>query len=302
MDEGFYLSLPSNSSMEYFEDNKVNNFVTKLPQSIELTGNWEVGLVDIQFPVNWTNLTKAQGKVLISLYNERHEAIDLFGVELEGGYYGSGEDLVQGLNLLLKRRKMAKRVNFKYDAFSNKISVTTRLAVAVATPWLAEMMGFEDIMLNPLNTNADADCEVEHSVQDLTATRPVDIKRGINSLYVYTDIVQERIVGHTMVPLLRSVPAHGSRGDITYHEVIRVHYIPVQKKYFHTIHIYITDDTGAFIPFQSGRSVVTLHFRQKWGLFLITNLVAITMTIIWNKWVMEVHPFTVDSGFKGAQG
>ena len=118
-------------------------------------------------------------------------------------------------------------------------------------------------MLNPLNSNADANCEVEHSIQDLSATRPVDIKHGINSLYVYTDIVQDRIVGHIMVPLLRSVPAHGSRGDIAYHGVIRVLYISVQNKSFNTIHIDISDDTGAFIPFRSGRSVVTLHFRQK---------------------------------------
>ena len=200
--------------MEYFEDNKVNNFVTKLPQSIELTGNCEEGLVDIQFPVNWNNLTTAQGKIIIILYDESHQAVDLVGIELQGGYYKSGEDLVQNLNLLLKRRKMAKRVNFKYDAFSNKISVTMRLAVAVVTPCLAEMMGCEDIMLNPLDSNADANYEVEHSVQDLTATRPADIKRGINALYVYTDIVQDRIMGHTMVPLLGSVPAHGSRGDI----------------------------------------------------------------------------------------
>ena len=108
MNEGFYLSLPSNSSIEYFEDNKVNNFVTKLPQSIELTGNWEVGLLDIQFPVNWNNSTTAQGKEIITLYDERHQA-----VKLQGGYYKSGEDLVQKLNLLLERPKMAKRFNFK---------------------------------------------------------------------------------------------------------------------------------------------------------------------------------------------
>ena len=134
---GVFLTLPSKSSMNYFRENKVNNFTTKLPQNIELSGDWEVGLISVQFPINWTNLTTAQGKVLVTLYNKLHEAIDLFGIELEGGYYASG--------LLLKKRKMAKRVNFKYDAFSNKISVTLRLAVAVVTPWLAEMMGFEDI-------------------------------------------------------------------------------------------------------------------------------------------------------------
>ena len=41
-----------------------------------------MGLVDIQFPVNWNNLTTAQGKVIIILYDERHQAVDLVGAVL----------------------------------------------------------------------------------------------------------------------------------------------------------------------------------------------------------------------------
>ena len=197
---------------------------------------------------------------------------------------------------------MAKRVNFKYDAFSNKISVTLRLAVAVVTPWLAEMMGFEDIMLNPLKADALENCEVEHNVQDLSASRSVDIKRGMNSLYVYTDIIQDQIVGHTMVPLLRSVPADGVRGSISYKEMLRVHYLPVQKKSFHTIHLYITNDVGELVPFHSGRSVVTLHFRRsgitsRWGLSLTTDLHVIIMIITCNRQEMVVYQYTPDIAY-----
>lgn len=248
--------------MDYFGDNKVNNFITKLPQTIELTGEWELGLVDIQFPVNWINMSDIQGKLLIKLFEENSDghfyATDLVGVELQTGYYETGDDLVQALNYLIKKQKLAKRVNFKYDQFSSKVSVNIKNALVVASAWLCEMLGFTDITLNPKNTGV-----LEYSAQDVQAAFPVDMKRGINSLYVYTDIIQDRIVGDSLVPLLRSVPAEGKHGSINCKEMLRVHYMPIQKKTFHTIHIYITDDTGTLVPFQGGRSVVTLHFRRK---------------------------------------
>ena len=45
----FYLTLPSNSSMEYYPDNTTSHYFTKLPQDIHLTGDYEVGLSEILF-------------------------------------------------------------------------------------------------------------------------------------------------------------------------------------------------------------------------------------------------------------
>ena len=74
-------------------------------------------------------------------------------------------------------------------------------------------------------------------------------------------------------PMMVSLPTHicATRPQWVY-LVFWIHYIPVRNKSFHTIHIYITDETGACIPFHSGRSMVTLHFRQKLELLLTTNL------------------------------
>ena len=45
MTSQFYLTLPSNSSTEYFPANTLTNFKTKLTQPVELAGDWEVALV-----------------------------------------------------------------------------------------------------------------------------------------------------------------------------------------------------------------------------------------------------------------
>ena len=52
----FYLTLPSDSSMDYFPDNTLTEFRVKLPHTIHLSGDWEVGLAEISYPVNWSNI------------------------------------------------------------------------------------------------------------------------------------------------------------------------------------------------------------------------------------------------------
>ena len=42
--------------MEYFPANTLTNFKTKLVQPVELIGDWEVALAELQYPHNWYNL------------------------------------------------------------------------------------------------------------------------------------------------------------------------------------------------------------------------------------------------------
>src|SRR5437899_3508753 len=56
----FYLTLPSNSSTEYYPNNILTNYTTKLAVEVSLRGEWEVGLPEIIFPKNWLNLPEDQ--------------------------------------------------------------------------------------------------------------------------------------------------------------------------------------------------------------------------------------------------
>lgn len=46
----FYLTLPSDSSRSFFPSNTLSKFSTKLAQTIELQGDWCVGLCEISYP------------------------------------------------------------------------------------------------------------------------------------------------------------------------------------------------------------------------------------------------------------
>jgi hypothetical protein len=51
----FYLTHPSNASLDIFPDNinKTTSFRVILPQPVELDGNWEVRLYSISYPNTW---------------------------------------------------------------------------------------------------------------------------------------------------------------------------------------------------------------------------------------------------------
>jgi hypothetical protein len=41
--------------MDYFPDNTLTHFTTRLPQMMDLDGSWEIGLAEIQYTVGITS-------------------------------------------------------------------------------------------------------------------------------------------------------------------------------------------------------------------------------------------------------
>ncbi len=56
MKDEFYLTLPSNAGMGLYPKNTMSQYITKLPQRLNLEGDWEVALVEIQIPQSWDNV------------------------------------------------------------------------------------------------------------------------------------------------------------------------------------------------------------------------------------------------------
>ena len=90
----------------------------------------------------------------------------------------------------------------------------------------------------------------------------VDLWRGFESLYVYSSIVEPRIVGDKIAPLLRKVPITGSHGEMVTARFDHVQYIPVLSREFGCVETEISDDTGRPVPFERGKVTATLHFRR----------------------------------------
>jgi hypothetical protein len=89
-----------------------------------------------------------------------------------------------------------------------------------------------------------------------------DITGHIDQLYVYCDVVENVAVGDTLAPLLRIVDAKNLRKGYIHEEYNPPRYLPLQKKAFDTVDIYIMTDYGSKVPFESGKAICTLHFRK----------------------------------------
>ena len=82
-------------------------------------------------------------------------------------------------------------------------------------------------------------------------------------MYVYCDIAAHTAVGDTKAPLLRVCNVTGKHGDIVRITYSHPHYVPLARRDFDTIEININNELGHSIPFEFGKSVVTLHFRRR---------------------------------------
>lgn len=244
----FYLTLPSNSSLEFFPDNTLTHYFTKLPHPIDLSGGqWEVGLSEIQYPHTWYNIQGEEGWVAIEI-----DGVVLNAV-LRAGFYSSPEILVKRMEVIctshLRKAKKCDAVEFTYDDITRKVTVSLKPGTAVTFgPLLKTMLGFSKE-------------RYEEGVHE--AETVVDIRQGFYSLYTYCNVIEPHMVGHVLAPLLRIIPIRGKDGDLVTRTYENICYHPVQQKHFDTIELVIRDDTGQYVSFERGKVVITLHFRQK---------------------------------------
>ena len=67
----FYVTLPSNASMQYFPKNTQSSYRTKLASPLILNGEWEVGLAEIFIPRNWFNVGEHNNDYTLTYKAER---------------------------------------------------------------------------------------------------------------------------------------------------------------------------------------------------------------------------------------
>ena len=239
----FYITLPSNSSKKLFPGNTAANYKTQLTHPIDLTGDWEVGLAEIQYMHTWYTIKDERIRVGTQMYK-----LDR--------YYETFTKLCEKLNKDIQERQQPGEtcpVKFLYDTYIRKIKIRNPDQIAIKIPRnVCYLFGFE--ISNNQKELTVTDCKKKSDYIP-------DLKQGMYALYVYCDLVSPHMVGDVKVPLLRIVPIE--KGDIITKTYEHVQYFPVMIKRFHTVEIDIKDDTNQSVSFNGGKSTVTLHFRKK---------------------------------------
>ena len=285
----FYLTLPSNSSVDFYPDNTLTQFRTKLKEDITLQGDWEVGLSEIIYPKSWYNITRDQQVAITctdcsevtppfaSKPNRRTYTKIVF---IAAGYYRSMQDIIVELNKVLGQAyaepvedwregdtnyyvNQEARPMFTFNPATNKVSVLVHGKTAMwFSPNLRQILGLTDKKHEIMHNRRKRPKNIE-------AERTSDVECGRHALYVYCDLLECVPVGDTAAPLLRIVDIDGQHSTMVHRCYERPRYVPLQKKHFGSLEIHIRDSFGEKIPFESGTVVVTLHFRKTKGNYFL---------------------------------
>ena len=232
--------------MEYFLDNKTSNFVTKLSRKLQLDGEWEVGLAEIDYPHTWYNIREGKNSVEIYAPDNLYLVFKTVEFSIQPGYYEKGQDVINAL----RKAGLANLsdVDLSYDDTSKRVTVKCGRRVVVKLRGdIARMFGF----LNDTTIRASDE-------KGFTLALP---ETGNQYFYVYTDIIKGQYHGDVVVPILRTVTVKGEHGSHVSKNFERPHYVPLNKKVFDTISINIRDEAGDLVAFEHGKMIITLHFR-----------------------------------------
>ena len=241
--QGFYITLPSESSRDLFPENNPSEYTVRLPRWVHLNGHWEIGLHSIAY-TPW------------NIIRHLDEPISFItgGNEGKGGkmrkHYASVKEYVSSINKSLKDK--SNEIEFS-------LGLNGKVKVSLSSGYTVRLRREQAIVLGFMTFE---DSSETYDVKNTeTGTYQANLYRETN-IHVYCDIVQAQIVGDKMAPLVAVVPCQKTAETYeTLYAVENIHYIPVQTKSFQNIKVHLRSSTGEPIPFEHGRAAITLHVK-----------------------------------------
>jgi hypothetical protein len=295
--DSFYIHLFSNvESPLSHRNNTVANFVTKLSEKIKLDSQWEVGLAEMSYTKSWFNLRQDYSLDIFSTKGEYYQTDEAV---IRKGYYPSIEVLIAEINKkydiygkVVFKNEIGRPPSFRYDPILNRIFITNGISPKKDVfyyPYIPDelqlMLGLknetnknfishfydeqngrllsEDKVLLSRNISYDKTSNV--NLVEVEAPFPVQFNISELHVLVYCSIVKPIITGNVQTNLLRQVeiPRKIKFGEQCLLRFPKPFYHSIVSHEFETIEIDIKDDSGETIPFDFGRSTVTLHFRKR---------------------------------------
>lgn len=295
-EDHFFVTLPSNvSSTDYFPENTAANYVTRLQQRFCFQGKWTVGVVGVSYTYSFFNITRPL-KFTISTCRRgvgfRRFDLNTF---VPKGRYESIEKLVEAINKLIERYEsitVFKGVrdpkasltlpNLQVRPLTKSVAVfegvfeedNTYIFIEFEKE-LCEILGFTEEDEAKLRRKIFHQHELNESQEkpnpkptnhDLLnhAKRPYDLSGGIYNIFLYCDACAPSFVGDNRAQLMRTIeiPSGAKYGDQINLQYNPPYLLPLAANEFGSIEIHFKDAQNNTIPFEFGRSIVTLYFKR----------------------------------------
>lgn len=246
------VQIPSNIINAYNLKVRLNADIVPLFNNMSVPGKSQVHFwAHILYPVS----VKVNGKVRIksSLADDV-----MIKVNLPKGYYETGRAFVEAFNDVIWKNALLEHPmtperdegpfvfsetlnRCQYKPISDCISINMGPA--------AYTLGFKKTVFEE---------------SPITAGGRVDFTAGIQTMYIYSDIVNSAIVGDVKVPLLAVVPfSRKVHGEREFYEFVNPPYMPVVQHPFNTLELQLCDDVGNTLKrVLLGKTLVCLNIRE----------------------------------------
>lgn len=286
-ENNFYIVLPSNVRRNDGVENKTSHYLTPLAKPMELNRyNWEVGVAEFSYPHSWYNIDNTISYIKCMKYD--NNIPDYMRADFAPGHY-TGHTLAARLTDCLKTVGMSSKFNYEED--SNRLRLELNADEGIRLPKkLAVLMGWQteyeftytfneneasanihghenpDIAIFPDPREiVEEDVETQiHLPQHVYPDNCMDLNLNTHHLYVYCNLINEIMVGDIFAKLLRAISTRSEDyGQYVTHTFTSPHYLPLASSFENYVEISIRDDQGRLIPFESGKVIVTLHFRKR---------------------------------------
>ena len=226
---------------------KINpqEYTTKLPQWIDLNGEWEIDLHSIAY-TQWDVIQYLDAPISFTRPNGTNER----GGKMKK-YHATVHEYIENINKSLKDY-VADEIKFNWQ--NGKVTITLSPGYKIhLRRGQAIVLGF--MKLEDPSEVVDVVPEARMGMYEANLYRETNI-------YVYCNIAQPQIIGSKTAPLLGIVPCGKTMETReTVYAIENIHYMPVQTKSFQEIKVLLRSSTNESIPFEYGRAVITLHLK-----------------------------------------
>ncbi|GFY22696.1 uncharacterized protein TNCV_2179571 [Trichonephila clavipes] len=207
----FYVTLPSDSSMHSFPENKISHFKTQLPSPVCLNGEWEVGLSEIIYPHSWLNANETNNYFLYKVGDGNISSTVKRTIDV--GCYETMFDIISAVQLALS--KNPNRFTIIYNKATKRVKINAVQGSSLHLENLGELLGFKRsaIIIGNMKSEFVADACSNFSVS-----------------YVYFNLISPQIVGDTQAPLLPIVRTKGKDGETISQYYDRPQYLPLNRR------------------------------------------------------------------------
>ena len=290
----FIVNLRSNDSLDKFPDNVVSDFCVKMSNPIELKGQWEVGLSEIQYTnsikrmelelfysleIEYRNVDNSPISNMIKKTHENNKISTLMNDSINDTYIDYILDKINTrsnfIELIRNESSETIRITLKsnediYNFLEKKKAKNKKNTVGendLINPSQEKYIRIKKLTLsNHLRFVLGMEFTQYENVEVIMGHKTPFLPTHPTSLFIHSDIIEHQYVGSDMLQLLRSVAMDRSaKNKLNRLQVIfsNPYFMNVNRNYIESIRIQILDEFMERIKFESGSVNVTLVFRKK---------------------------------------